>query len=147
MAGYAEFDFRARRGAAENTEMRADFFRPFPHPGEPPTWSRVDGIRIDSAAIIASSAFPMAYELVEISGGWWTDGGIVAKQPIHPAIRLGGLTGQARDGAWLAQAIGAPDVGVLSRAAAARQAADLGRVPPADPPNGARPASYIEQSP
>src|SRR4029077_12868079 len=40
-------------------------------------------------AIIASSAFPMAYELVEIKGGWWTDGGIVAKQPIHPAINLG----------------------------------------------------------
>jgi predicted acylesterase/phospholipase RssA len=40
-------------------------------------------------AIIASSAFPMAYELVEIRDGWWTDGGIVAKQPIHPAIRLG----------------------------------------------------------
>jgi len=40
-------------------------------------------------AIMASSAFPMAYELVEMKGGWWTDGGIVAKEPILPAIRLG----------------------------------------------------------
>ncbi len=40
-------------------------------------------------AIVASSAFPMAYEVIEMRGGSLTDGGIVAKQPIHPAIRLG----------------------------------------------------------
>jgi len=40
-------------------------------------------------AIIASSAYPMAYELIEMQGRLWTDGGICAKQPILPAIRLG----------------------------------------------------------
>ena len=50
---------------------------------------RVDTPEDLMKAIIASSAFPMAYEMVEIAGGWWTDGGIVAKQPIHPAIYLG----------------------------------------------------------
>jgi len=40
-------------------------------------------------AVIASSAFPMAYELVEMEGARWTDGGIVSNQPIRPAIRLG----------------------------------------------------------
>ncbi|MBV9072592.1 MAG: patatin-like phospholipase family protein [Acidobacteria bacterium] len=40
-------------------------------------------------AVIASSAFPMAYEPVRMHGGLWSDGGLVAKQPITPAIRLG----------------------------------------------------------
>ena len=40
-------------------------------------------------AVIASSAFPMAYEPVKMHGGLWSDGGLVAKQPIIPAIRLG----------------------------------------------------------
>lgn len=40
-------------------------------------------------AVIASSAFPMAYEPVKMHGGLWSDGGLVAKQPITPAIRLG----------------------------------------------------------
>jgi predicted patatin/cPLA2 family phospholipase len=40
-------------------------------------------------AVIASSAFPIAYEPVEMQGGLWSDGGLVAKQPIVPAIRLG----------------------------------------------------------
>lgn len=40
-------------------------------------------------AVIASSAFPMAYEPVKMHGGLWSDGGLVAKQPIVPAIRLG----------------------------------------------------------
>jgi len=40
-------------------------------------------------AVIASSAFPMAYEPVRMHGGLWSDGGLVAKQPIVPAIRLG----------------------------------------------------------
>lgn len=40
-------------------------------------------------AVIASSAFPMAYEPVKMHGGLWADGGLVAKQPITPAIRLG----------------------------------------------------------
>lgn len=40
-------------------------------------------------AIIASSAFPMTYELVEMGRTAWTDGGIVSNQPIRPAIRLG----------------------------------------------------------
>jgi hypothetical protein len=40
-------------------------------------------------AVIASSAFPIAYEPVKMHGGLWADGGLVAKQPITPAIRLG----------------------------------------------------------
>jgi predicted acylesterase/phospholipase RssA len=40
-------------------------------------------------AVIASSAFPIAYEPVKMHGGLWSDGGLVAKQPITPAIRLG----------------------------------------------------------
>lgn len=40
-------------------------------------------------AVVASSAFPMAYEPVKMHGGLWSDGGLVAKQPITPAIRLG----------------------------------------------------------
>jgi predicted patatin/cPLA2 family phospholipase len=40
-------------------------------------------------AVIASSAFPIAYEPVQMQGGLWSDGGLVAKQPIVPAIRLG----------------------------------------------------------
>jgi predicted acylesterase/phospholipase RssA len=40
-------------------------------------------------AVIASSAFPIAYEPVKMHGGLWSDGGLVAKQPISAAIRLG----------------------------------------------------------
>ena len=40
-------------------------------------------------AVVASSAFPMAYEPVEMQGRLWSDGALVAKQPIVPAIRLG----------------------------------------------------------
>ena len=40
-------------------------------------------------AVVASSAFPIAYEPVKMHGGLWSDGGLVAKQPISPAIRLG----------------------------------------------------------
>lgn len=40
-------------------------------------------------SVVASSAFPMAYEPVKMHGGLWSDGGLVAKQPIIPAIRLG----------------------------------------------------------
>jgi predicted acylesterase/phospholipase RssA len=39
--------------------------------------------------VIASSAFPLAYEVVPMQRRLWTDGGIVANQPIRPAIRLG----------------------------------------------------------
>lgn len=39
--------------------------------------------------VVASSAFPMAYEPVEMKGRLWSDGALVAKQPIVPAIRLG----------------------------------------------------------
>jgi predicted acylesterase/phospholipase RssA len=40
-------------------------------------------------AIIASSAFTIAYEAVPIQGRLLTDGGIVTNQPIRPAVRLG----------------------------------------------------------
>jgi predicted acylesterase/phospholipase RssA len=40
-------------------------------------------------AVIASSAFPIAYEPVPIDKGLWSDGGLVSKTPITPAIRLG----------------------------------------------------------
>jgi len=40
-------------------------------------------------AVVASSAFPLVYETVPLAGHKWTDGGIVANQPIRPAIRLG----------------------------------------------------------
>ncbi|MBI4462802.1 MAG: patatin-like phospholipase family protein [Acidobacteria bacterium] len=39
--------------------------------------------------VIASSALPIAYEPITLSGRTYTDGGIVANQPIRPAIRLG----------------------------------------------------------
>lgn len=40
-------------------------------------------------AVIASSAFPIAYEPVPMENGLWSDGGLVSKTPITPAIRLG----------------------------------------------------------
>jgi predicted acylesterase/phospholipase RssA len=40
-------------------------------------------------AIIASSAFTIAYETVPLNGRLLTDGGIVTNQPIRPAVRLG----------------------------------------------------------
>jgi predicted acylesterase/phospholipase RssA len=39
--------------------------------------------------VIASSAFSMVYETVPIEGDLLTDGGIVANQPIRPAVRMG----------------------------------------------------------
>lgn len=42
--------------------------------------------------VVASSAFPMVYETVPMLDSRWTDGGIVANQPIRPAIRLGADT-------------------------------------------------------
>lgn len=39
--------------------------------------------------VIASSAFSMVYETVPIGGELFTDGGIVANQPIRPAVRMG----------------------------------------------------------
>jgi predicted acylesterase/phospholipase RssA len=40
-------------------------------------------------AVIASSAFTIAYEAVPMEGRLWTDGGVVTNQPIRPAVRLG----------------------------------------------------------
>lgn len=40
-------------------------------------------------ALAASSALPIAYEPVSIGEELYTDGSVVAKQPIRPAIRLG----------------------------------------------------------
>ena len=40
-------------------------------------------------AVLASSAFPFVYEAVRIQERPWVDGGIVANQPIRPALRLG----------------------------------------------------------
>ncbi len=40
-------------------------------------------------AVIASSAYPMLYEVVKLNGRLFTDGGIVAVEPVRPAIRLG----------------------------------------------------------
>jgi predicted acylesterase/phospholipase RssA len=40
-------------------------------------------------AVIASSAYPMVYELAPINGRLFTDGGIVAMEPIRAAVRLG----------------------------------------------------------
>lgn len=40
-------------------------------------------------AVIASSAFPFVYEAVQMQERSWVDGGIVANQPIRPALRLG----------------------------------------------------------
>ncbi|HET9742545.1 MAG TPA: patatin-like phospholipase family protein [Terriglobales bacterium] len=40
-------------------------------------------------AVIASSAFPIAYEPVKMENGLWSDGGLVSKEPVLPAIRLG----------------------------------------------------------
>jgi len=39
--------------------------------------------------VIASSAFSMVYETVPIGDELFTDGGIVANQPIRPAVRMG----------------------------------------------------------
>ena len=40
-------------------------------------------------AIIASSAYTIAYQAVPMRERLWTDGGIVTNQPIRPAVRLG----------------------------------------------------------
>lgn len=40
-------------------------------------------------AVLASSAFPFVYEAVKMQERSWVDGGIVANQPIRPALRLG----------------------------------------------------------
>lgn len=40
-------------------------------------------------AVIASSALPLAYEPLRLGGRLYTDGAVVANQPIRPAIRLG----------------------------------------------------------
>lgn len=40
-------------------------------------------------AVIASSALPIVYEPITLAGRLYADGGIVANQPIRPAIRLG----------------------------------------------------------
>jgi patatin-like phospholipase len=40
-------------------------------------------------AMIASSAFTIAYEAVQLHGRLWSDGGIITNQPIRPAVRLG----------------------------------------------------------
>jgi predicted acylesterase/phospholipase RssA len=40
-------------------------------------------------AVVASSAFTIAYEAVPMQGRLWTDGGVVTNQPIRPAVRLG----------------------------------------------------------
>ncbi len=40
-------------------------------------------------AVIASSALPIVYEPLELEGRQYTDGAIVATQPLRPAIRLG----------------------------------------------------------
>jgi len=39
--------------------------------------------------VLASSAFPFVYEAVRMHERSWVDGGIVANQPIRPALRLG----------------------------------------------------------
>jgi predicted acylesterase/phospholipase RssA len=40
-------------------------------------------------AVVASSAYTIAYEAVPMQQRLWTDGGIVTNQPIRPAVRLG----------------------------------------------------------
>ncbi|HEY6351806.1 MAG TPA: patatin-like phospholipase family protein [Candidatus Angelobacter sp.] len=40
-------------------------------------------------AMVASSAYTFAYEAVPMEGRLWTDGGVVANQPIRPALRMG----------------------------------------------------------
>lgn len=40
-------------------------------------------------AVMASSAFPLVYEVVEIGERHCMDGGVVGNQPIRPAVRLG----------------------------------------------------------
>ena len=40
-------------------------------------------------AVIASSALPLVYEPIPLEDRLYTDGGIVANQPIRPAVRLG----------------------------------------------------------
>jgi predicted acylesterase/phospholipase RssA len=40
-------------------------------------------------AAVASSAYTFAYEAVPMEGRLWTDGGVVANNPIRPALRMG----------------------------------------------------------
>lgn len=40
-------------------------------------------------AAVASSAYTFAYEAVPMDGRLWTDGGVVANNPIRPALRMG----------------------------------------------------------
>ncbi len=60
-------------------------------PGADPRFVEEEVVLADDplGAVIASSALPIAYEPIQLSGRLYTDGGIVANQPIRPAIRLG----------------------------------------------------------
>jgi predicted acylesterase/phospholipase RssA len=60
-------------------------------PGTDPAFVQTEVHEMDDLlqAVIASSAFPLVYEVVEKDDRLWTDGGIVGNQPIRPAIRLG----------------------------------------------------------
>ena len=60
-------------------------------PGVDPRFVREETETSDDLvrAVIASSALPLVYEPIPLEGRLYTDGGIVANQPIRPAVRLG----------------------------------------------------------
>jgi predicted acylesterase/phospholipase RssA len=51
--------------------------------------SEIEDVRDTMMAVIASSAFSIVYETVPLGDHLYTDGGIVANQPIRPAVRMG----------------------------------------------------------
>jgi predicted acylesterase/phospholipase RssA len=51
--------------------------------------SEMEDVNDTMMAVIASSAFSIVYETVPIGKALYTDGGIVANQPIRPAVRMG----------------------------------------------------------
>jgi predicted acylesterase/phospholipase RssA len=56
---------------------------------DPQFIAEIEGVNDLMMAVIASSAFSIVYETVPIGDHLYTDGGIVANQPIRPAVRMG----------------------------------------------------------
>jgi predicted acylesterase/phospholipase RssA len=56
---------------------------------DPQFIDEVEDVNDTMMAVIASSAFSIVYETVPLGEHMYTDGGIVANQPIRPAVRMG----------------------------------------------------------
>jgi hypothetical protein len=56
---------------------------------DPQFVDEIEDVNDTMMAVIASSAFSIVYETVPLGGRLYSDGGIVANQPIRPAVRMG----------------------------------------------------------